>query len=71
MNQEINEASPKPDKKGWDKGDEFEIMIDIGHFKAGDKLTLENVKYTNTDIELHFVNAHGIKDVLYVDKNDI
>jgi hypothetical protein len=52
------------------QGNTFTLSADIGKFVKGDKVTVDEVKASGDDIELHLSNEAGDKDVFYLDKND-
>jgi hypothetical protein len=51
-------------------GDTFTLIGDIGQFKAGETVTIDQVRPTGEDIEIHLSNDNGLSDVFYLDKND-
>lgn len=52
------------------KGNIFTLSGDIGKFKIGEKVTVDDVKPTGNDIEVHLSNEEGITDTFYLDSND-
>ena len=52
------------------KGETFKLISNIGNFKKGDKVTIDDIKTTKTDIELHMSNSKGVKDIFYMDTNE-
>jgi hypothetical protein len=51
-------------------GDTFTLTGDIGQFKAGETVNIDQVRPTGEDIEIHLSNDNGLTDVFYLDKND-
>lgn len=51
-------------------GDTFALNGDIGQFKKGDKVTIDQVRPVGADVELHISNQNGLTDTFYLDKND-
>jgi len=52
------------------KGDTYTLSGNIGKFKKGDKVTINDIKPHGNDIELFISNSKGIEDTFYLDKND-
>jgi len=52
------------------KGETFKISSDIGKFKAGEQVTVDDIRPYGNDIELHLSNDEGTTDTFYLDKND-
>ena len=51
-------------------GDTFTLVGDIGYFKKGDEVTVDQVRPVGEDVELHLSNQNGLTDTFYLDKND-
>lgn len=62
--QEIKAVSLKPKKQ-------YTLVEGLGNFKKGDRVTINEVKHLDNDVEVHFINESGIQDTFYFDKNDI
>lgn len=51
-------------------GTSFTLNGEIGKFKTGEIVTVDKVKLSGSDIELHLSNEYGETDVFYLDKDD-
>jgi len=51
-------------------GDVFTLNDSLGDFERGEEVTVRNVKFSGEDKVVTLVNAKGVKDIFYFDKND-
>jgi len=51
-------------------GKVFTLSGDIGKFKAGEKVIVDEIRPFGNDIELHLSNESGVTDTFYLDRND-
>jgi hypothetical protein len=51
-------------------GETFTLVDDIGYFKRGDEVTVDQIRYVGEDVELHLSNQNCLTDMFYLDKND-
>jgi hypothetical protein len=52
------------------KGDTFTLSDDIGNFKKGETVTVDDVLSFGNDIEIHLSNENNEKDVFHIDRDD-
>ena len=51
-------------------GNTFTLSGEIGKFKKGEVVTVDDVRSSGNDIELHLSNNKGVTDTFYLDRND-
>jgi hypothetical protein len=51
-------------------GKVFTLSDDIGKFKVGEKVIVDEIKSFGNDIEVHLSNESGVTDTFYLDRND-
>lgn len=51
-------------------GKVFTLSDDIGKFKAGEKVIVDEIRPFGNDIEIHLSNESGVTDTFYLDRND-
>jgi hypothetical protein len=51
-------------------GETFIVSGDIGKFKEGEKVSVDDIRPFGNDVELHLSNSEGVKDTFYLDRND-
>jgi hypothetical protein len=51
-------------------GETFTVSGDIGKFKEGEKVSVDDIRPFGNDVELHLSNSEGVKDTFYLDIND-
>jgi hypothetical protein len=51
-------------------GETFTLSGDIGNFKEGEKVSVDDILPFGNDVELHLSNSKGVKDTFYLDIND-
>jgi hypothetical protein len=50
--------------------DVFTLSGEIGNFKKGDKVTVDQIRPIGNDIKLHLSNDKGVTDTFYIDRDD-
>jgi hypothetical protein len=51
-------------------GQTFTLSGEIGNFKKGETVTVDDVRPFGNDVELHLSNDNGVTDTFYLDRND-
>jgi uncharacterized protein YktA (UPF0223 family) len=58
------------DMSSMQPGQEFVLSDDLGNFKRGERVIIENIKEEDEDVKVTFINEAGVKDNFYFDPSD-
>ena len=51
-------------------GNTFKISYDLGKFKKGEEVTVDDVELSGMDFIVTLSNSNGITDTFYLDRDD-